>query len=364
MLNDYWCIGTNKEVVQAVESATKDLSNPKFMVFASNYENFEEATRLLHEKYPECMIMGMSGYAYSKTETVTEYVAVWAVKEGVTVHCDVIEDLDQYPIKHIKKIEHSVEMVKPGRDNTVCLSFMTNGQDCLTTTMNSVLLKNHIELWGATPLRGLQYENPIGDKVSLNGKIYMNSCVYAVIKNNSGKAKVYKENIYCPIGQRMRITKMNKDTGEIMELNGKPALKEYQRVVGEIKGEDAKNIVGNSICRIVGNEEYTFVLEVQANKITCLKQLACNDVISVAGMGDYEAINQETIKKIKGDFTHITTIFTLDCIFRNLAFNERNYTKNYLSNVQSLGRHVGLITGGETYKLQSVHQTMVCAVFE
>lgn len=364
MLKDYFGVGVSKNVSEAVEAATKQLNEAKFMVFISNYEYFDEVTQKLHEKYPSTTIIGVSGYVYSKLDTVKEFVAVWAINEGIEFECNVMEDLQEYPIKHIKELEQAVDKVKPGKENTICLAFMTNNQDVVTTTLNSVLVKNKIDLIGATPLRGLQYENPLCDKISLNGVVYTNSCVYAIVKNIGGKIKVYKENIYRAIGQRMLVDKVNQETGEVIELNGKPAVQEYNRVVSEINDKNEHTIIPNSICRLVGNQEFTLVTYIEPESVVCLKKLIPNDVICVAELGDYKQINDETIQQIKADFNHVSTIFTVDCIFRNTAFNELNYTSTYLSKIQKLGKHVGMISGGETYKMQSTHQAMVCAVFE
>lgn len=363
-MNDIFCIGKSNNAVTAVESATKQITNPTLIVFVSSYEHFEEATRLLHEKYPSTQIIGMTGYAYSKNEAVTEYVGVWAINSGIEVKCDVINDLDRFPMKYIRKLEQSVDQVKPGRENTICLAFMTNNQDCLTTTLNSVLMKKNIELIGSTPFNSLEYENPLGDKVSLNGVVYKNSGVYAVIKNLNGKVKVYKENIYQAIGKKMVVTKVNKATNEIIELNGKPALEEYYSSVDEATNGTREGVIQNSICRLVGSEEFTLVTYILPKGMFCQKKLDVNDVICAVKLGDYKQINAETKRMIAADFNKVSTILTLDCIFRHLAFSQDGYTQEYLNNIQSIGKHVGFIVGGETYKNQSMHQTMVCAVFE
>lgn len=363
-MNDIFGIGKSNNAATAVESATKQITNPALIIFVSSYEYFEEATRLLHEKYPLAQIIGMTGYAYFNSEAVTEYVGVWAISSGIEVRCDVMGDLDRFPMKHIRKLEEAVDQVKPGRENTICLTFMTNNQDCLTTTLNSVLMKKNVELIGGTPFNSLKYENPLGDKVSLNGVVYKNSGVYAVIKNLNGKVKVYKENIYQAIGKRMVVTKVNKATNEIVELNGKPALKEYYNSVDEATDGTRAGIVQNSICHLVGHEEFTLVTDILPKGMFCTKKLDVNDVICAVKLGDYKQINAETKRMIAADFNKVSAILTLDCIFRYLAFSQDGYTQDYLKNIQSIGKHIGFITGGETYKNQSMHQTMVCAVFE
>ena len=58
------------------------------------------------------------------------------------------------------------------------------------TAIYSVLGKRKISLMGGTGDAG---------KVSANGKIYEDADAYALIRNNDGKIKVYKENIYQPM---------------------------------------------------------------------------------------------------------------------------------------------------------------------
>ena len=71
-----------------------------------------------------------------------------------------------------------------------------------------------------------------GGKVSVNGKVYADADVYALIRNNEGKIKVYKENIYKQVPDcRFIASKTDRSKYLIGELNGKPAKKVYQDIL-------------------------------------------------------------------------------------------------------------------------------------
>lgn len=76
--------------------------------------------------------------------------------------------------------------------NTVCIDFCTGNDACVLTTIYSVFEKKHISLTGGTGADG---------KVSVNGKIYEDAAVYALVKNLGGKIKVYKEKHLCSNGR-------------------------------------------------------------------------------------------------------------------------------------------------------------------
>lgn len=65
-----------------------------------------------------------------------------------------------------------------------------------------------------------------------------------------------------------------------------------------------------------------------------------------------------------GDFSKISLVFSIDCIYRYLLYNNKNFYNSYIENMSKFGSHFGVIGGGEQCNNQHVNQTMVCAVFE
>ena len=81
-------------------------------------------------------------------------------------------------------------------------------------------------------------------------------------------------------------------------------------------------------------------------------------------LGDYKATVQKTIQTIQQDFSKISAVFSVNCLFRYLLFSDNNYMQQYLQEMSALGNHAGLVGYGEHYNNQFVNQSMTCVVFE
>jgi len=95
------------------------------------------------------------------------------------------------------------------------IDFCSGNDACALTTIYSVLNKRGISLVGGTGDAG---------KVSANGKVYEDSVAYALIRNDQGRVKVYKENIYHAMENTSFIaSKTDKANYILGKLNGMPA---------------------------------------------------------------------------------------------------------------------------------------------
>lgn len=60
----------------------------------------------------------------------------------------------------------------------------------------------------------------------MNGRVYKDAVAYALVKNNGGRVKVYKENIYRPMSpKRFIASRTDKSKYILGALNGNPAKK-------------------------------------------------------------------------------------------------------------------------------------------
>ena len=100
------------------------------------------------------------------------------------------------------------------------------------------------------------------------------------------------------------------------------------------------------------------------NALTCFRQVNDSDVLIMLELADYREVVRNTIRQIKSDFPKISGIFSVNCLFRYLLFNENNYMKEYLQEMSTLGSHAGLVGYGEHYNNRFVNQSMTCVVFE
>ena len=336
--------------------ATSGLRNPQFIMLLSNNTQFEEHVKALEKSFPGVPSIGCIGMGYD-TRVVESGVAVIAFYDGVGAAANVLEQVSTMPVKYIRRLEEDLRKVGGSERDTVCIDFCAGNDACALTTIHTVLGPQGIQLVGGTG---------DGGKVSANGKVYQDAVAYGLVRNQGGRVKTYKENIYHPLGKYRFIASQTDRANYILgALNGRPAKQVYQSILHvtdqEILTQTFKNpfgkLNGDDICIIS-------IKEVAGNALACFRQVNDSDVLILLELGDYRAITRETIRKICADFPKRSAVFSVNCLFRYLLFTENHYMQEYLQEMGTLGNHVGLVGYGEHYNNQFVNQSMTCVVFE
>lgn len=205
-----------------LQEAVRGLSKPQLILLLSNSEQFEAHVKKLEALYPNVPSIGCIGMSYD-TKVVEKGVGVIAFYDGISAAANVLEEVSVMPVKYIERLKQDVHKINSSSENTVCIDFCTGNDACVLTTVYSVLKHNNISLVGGTG---------DGGKVSANGKVYQDAVVYALVKNNRGKVKTYKENIYHQMGDyRFIASRTDKANYKIGLLNGMPAKQVYQDIL-------------------------------------------------------------------------------------------------------------------------------------
>ena len=344
----------NGDVSQAVSGMT----SPKAIIFFAGKDYVENAAKEISERFPEAVSIGCVGTSYAADKVYEDGLLVMGY-EGVSAVAGVIENVGVMPLASITEIRQSVDKIDAGNNNTVCVDFTTGNDAELVTTLNIALKGKNISLVGGTAWE---------DTVAYNGKIYHNACVYMLLKNLKGKIKVYKENLYGmhPNGARYVATKVDVNNCALYELDGMPAQKVYAQILGIPEKNLADQTIMNPLGRIIGNEVYLLSLKesIDNQGFTCYKKVNHMDIITIMELKDMTSIINGTLNQIRSDFGRINGMFSVNCIFRHVLFEQKNYEKEYLGMMNSLGTHAGLYGLGEHYNTQHVNQTMSGFVFD
>ena len=340
----------------SLQEAVQGLQNPQFIMLLSNTEQFEKHVAELEKLFPKIPSIGCIGMSYD-TKIVEKGVGIIAFTEGITAAANVLEEVSTMPVKYIERLQQDVKKVNAAPKDTVCIDFCSGNDACVLTTIYSVLGPENISLVGGTGDAG---------KVSANGKVYQDAVAYALIKNNHGRVKAYKENIYHQMGNYYFIaSKTDKANYIIGELNGRPAKQVYQDILHVTEKEITTQTFKNPFGKLNGNDTCIIsIKEVSGNALTCFRQVNDSDVLIMLELGDYKEIVKETIQTIRNDFPHPSAVFSVNCLFRYLLFNDNNYMQEYLQEMGKLGNHVGFVGYGEHYNNRFVNQSMTCVAFE
>ncbi len=339
-----------------LQEAVRGLKSPQLIMLLSNNEQFEEHVKKLESLYPHVPSIGCIGMCYD-TKVVEKGVGVIAFYDGVTVATNVLEEVSLMPVKYIERLKNDVHKINSSKDNTVCIDFCSGNDACALTTIYSVLRQHHISLVGGTG---------DGGKVSANGKVYDDAVAYAIVKNNNGRVKAYKENIYRQLGNyRFIASQTDKANYKIGQLNGMPAKQVYQNILRISENQIQTQTFKNPFGKINGDDTCIIsIKEVSGNALTCFRQVNDSDVLIMLQLGDYKEIVRNTIQTIKQDFPKVSAVFSVNCLFRYLLFSENHYMDEYLHEMSALGSHAGLVGYGEHYNNRFVNQSMTCVAFE
>ncbi len=340
----------------SMDEALKGVSSPKLIMLMSPADVFEKNVALLEERYPNVPSIGCIAMGYNRSVT-EKGVSIVAFMDSVTVAAGVLENVSKMPARYISRLEADVNSVSPGRDNTVIIDFCSGNDACVLTSIAPLIKRRGIQLMGATGDQG---------KVSCNGKVYPDGMAYAVVKNNSGRVKTYKENIYVPMeGIRLIASKTDKSKYYVGELNGRSAKQVYMDILGIGEKAIGTQTFKNPFGKIVGDDVcIVSIKEVVGSGLAFYRQVNDSDILTILDARDMNEIAQQTMDRIRSDFNRISGIFSVNCAFRYIMFNEAGQMNNYLQKMGTLGMHCGLVGYGEHYNNQFVNQTMTCVVFE
>lgn len=366
MINHIANISQNSNIKVAIDEATANIKDAKLILCFSAKHKLNEALALLSEKYTSVPILGVSTACnLNNTTHCEDSVEVMAFIDNVDVICGVIENISSAPVKYIKTLEENIKALSPGRDNSLCLEFCTGNEENLVSTLNSVLKKNNISLMGGTALDLSSDSNPM---VGLNGKVFKDACVYALIKNHNGRIKVVKENIYHNAGNNIDFiaNKIDKTNNEIIELSGTAAKEKYISTLNIPKEKISQYILTNPLCKVVGSEEYIIALKDSSlkNTLCCHKKVNLNDRIRILTLSNYDDIINTSIKRVKDEFKNASFLFSVNCMHIYLLFQHEKYMDTFLRKFSSNSDHIGVVSGGEQFMNQHVNQTIIYAVFE
>ncbi len=339
-----------------LSEAVRNLDSPQFIMLLSNNAQFEEHVKALEKLYPGIPSIGCIGMSYD-TRVVENGVGIIAFSGGVSATANVLEQVSVMPVKYIDRLEADIRKINGSKQDTVCIDFCSGNDACVLTTLYTSLRSRGIQLVGGTG---------DGGKVSANGKVYEDSAAYALVRNQNGRVKTYKENIYHQMGN-YRFIASNTDRANyiIGSLNGNPAKQVYQSILHVTDQQILTQTFKNPFGKLNGDDTcIVSIKEVNGNSLACFRQVNDSDVLVLLELGDYRAIVDKTIADICRDFPKRSAVFSVNCLFRYKLFTEQRYMATYLQEMAKLGSHAGLVGYGEHYNNQFVNQSMTCVVFE
>lgn len=345
-----------KSATGNLSEAVRGLVSPKLIIMTCSDEKFDACVAELEQKYPgipsiSCVAMGYDSQIQEKGVFVTAFT------DGVTVKVGMMGNVSSSPARSISSIKRNIEAVHPGRENTCIIDFCSGNDAAVMSTLHGILERYHIQVMGATGDAG---------RVAINGGVYKDAMVYAVIKNEGGRIKAYKENIYAPMNNTQLVaSKTDKAKYYLGELNGKSAKKVYMDLTGVAERDIVNQTFRNPLGKVIGNDVcIVSIQDVSGTGLVMYRQINDSDILTLLEMRDPLEVAQATVDAIRNDFSRISAIYSVNCILRYMVLSEMGEFNSYLGKIATMGPSCGLVGFGEHYNTQFVNQTMTCVVFE
>lgn len=348
--------GNTKAALRAVKEPSA------ILFFVTKEEELEKTAQEIESYFPGIPSIGAVGSSYGNKDTLVEGVTVVALSDGIEAVANVLEEADRRPVKYIRRLEADIDKIEAVEGQTACFDICCAGTDMKSiTTLNSLLSARNIELAGGTS---------DSQTIAANGKVYANGCAYLLLKNQNGRIKAYKENMYRPMeDERMRllVTDAVPHDYKLRELDGKPAGQVYRDILGITKEEAATQTFKNPFGHILGTETYIISIKDidEEGNVTTFRPTNTLDILTIMERDDFRSVADNTVERMKEDLGSVSGVLSVNCLFRYIMFHDQeDFWDEYLSRMSRDFQHAGFIGVGEHYCSQFVNQTMCGLAFE
>lgn len=365
--------GRNKEDARlCVREAIGEAGSPQLIFFFSGEEHFSEYAAIIHELYPDALSIGCSTYCtFDAVTTENDVLDVMVVESGLVCAGGVIERADNFALSSAERVKECLDAVGI-MENTVCVEFTVpykRAEEFALMALNSVLLRDEIPVVGGTASHISAGANEMGTAyVALNGKVYPDGCVFALIHNLEGRILLYRENIYEPIsGRELVVTKANSVTRTIMKFDGEAAAEVYAGELGVPVEDIPQYFFHYPVGRREGEDIFVTAIQ-DVGSGGSLKHLARvheGTKVMVMKEGDYRKITLETIEKVKRDVPQASLVLMVNCLARTVLFEQENYMDEYRRQMaEAFSNLIGFSALGEQMGTKHFNHTLLLVVFE
>lgn len=372
MIRSTFGFGKNDNARKCVLEAVKDFKKPKLILFFSDEKNFCEYTEIIYEMFPGAVCMGCSSYRlWNNTRTEKKGLNVIAIEDGIICSADVIEKADNFALGSANKVRACMDNVGI-TENTICAEFTVpykRTEEYALMALNSVLLRNGIPVIGGTAANICADKTSDGEAyVSLNGKVYTDGCVFAVIHSLHGSIFLYRENIYEPLtGTEFTVTKSNSITRTVMTYDKIPAADVYANELNVPRDSIKDYFFHYPMGQCDGEDTYVTAIHDEGSNGSLKHHARVHEGTKMMVMkeGDYKTITRRTIETVKSKAGTPSLVLMFHCVARTILFEDNGYIDEYQTVLsESFPNFIGFACLGEQLGTKNFNHTMMLAVFE
>lgn len=340
---------------------------PQLVIFFSDQDMFEYCTKEIARRFPQAQVIGATTYMNLSSRGYGKNgISALAVFSGIECKTGIIGDIMNHPMKYAGDVRKTLSELS-STENTCCIEFTTafsKGEELVIDTLDSVLADKKVPVFGGSA--GGRYDGS-ETLVSLNGTVYHDTCVYALIHNETGRIICVKENIFKPTGHYLYATDVDCEDRRVYEYNDRTATE----VMKELLKCDDSNLNDvldtHPIGRIADNDIYIIAREEthEDGSISYFSRIYSMTKLALLELDDIEQVWKNTVAKVRAVMPEPSFYLFINCLGRSLLLEQLNLSEKHAEFLtENYNDFVNISGYGEQYGTNQLNQSMLMIMFE
>lgn len=353
-------------VISKIKENSKKLV-PSLIVFTASSDEFSNVASRFNKEFPDSLSIGMSSYVNFSSEGYSlKAVSAIALYEDIECVGGVIDEIIAFPKKYVDDIRNRVGELGV-LENTICLEFTTAFSNCEDLVQDT--FREALAVFGI-PTAGGSAGCVLGSResyVALNGVVYSEACVYALIHNKKGAIHMFKENMFKPTDHFYMATDVDCDDRLVYEFDHMSAAQAVSQALGVSIDELSEQIKMHPVGRVEGDEILiTDVDEVlPSGAISYFARIFNLSRLVQLEAEDIDLVWDLTARNVHNTMKNISFSLAVNCFSRSQYFIGQNRFGDFNHQLtKEYGEFIGFSGYGEQMNYEHLNQTLVLVCFE
>ena len=355
-----------KEAVSEIKTALRVVQPKMILYFASSRYDPGELARQMKEAFSPAVVFGCS--------TAGELANTQMLKNSVVamaMNATIIEDIRVATIRDLSSTdgvnrafdEFEQHFKIPMRDldfqKYVGIILFDGLAGAEERTMETIGDLTRVLFIGGSAGDDQKF---VSTHVSANGNAYSNAAVIALLKP-SVKFDFIKTQSFRALDKHLVPTKINEQTREVCEFDGKPAVEAYANAVGCTRDEVAQHFMVNPFGLVVGHDDIYVrsPSRAEGNSIYLFCHVKAGMDLALLESTNIIVDTKGALERKKMELGRISAIINFHCILRTLELEQKHQTDEYGRIFAGIPT-IGFSTYGEEF-IGHINQSSTMLVF-
>lgn len=310
-----------QEICQAL--GTPDAYDVILFCSSTKYD-FTEISAAMHERFPDCEVMGTTTCGEISPAGFTDngIVAAGISCPNAKVASVIVDKASDFLYVRRDELERAASScgIRAGAKDAFALTFICalyNAEENVLAFLHAVL-GNDFFIAGGSAGDDLKFART---SVSCNGKVVSDGAAIMLFRTNE-KFTIYRENIFKSTGRAVNITKADPEKRIILSIDSQNPLKRYSELIGVSEKEVKENMDYQIMGRVFGDN--IFVSSMQSfnedGTINLYSRVLPNTHVEALEIVNPLEVVHETCDRVLSEIPRPGFIFMSNCIQRTIRF--------------------------------------------